>query len=110
MICNLQANKQYKRLMLYQVEDGVYLFYYDTEIDNSCIRDDWFHNLSSALKVTSEGFGINREDWIEIDDPLPFCQDDIIQPVRVKGRDVGSPQKGLWERLEDGKWMDGFPW
>ena len=52
---------------------------------------------------------IDEKGWIDIEDPLPYCQHDAFLPVRVKGRDTGKPQWGKLEILKDGKWMDYEP-
>lgn len=37
---------------------------------------------------------------------LRGCQDDGIEPIRVKGRIENAPQWGKYEILKDGNWMD----
>ena len=49
---------------------------------------------------------MNEKGWIPIDDPLPYCQHDAFLPIRVKGRDIGEPQWGKLEILENGKWKE----
>lgn len=95
--------------MLYLEESGVYLFYYNTETDASCVRDDWFEDIKSAYEYTAKVFSIPQNDWEVIPDPLPDCQQDFINPVRVKGRDIGSPEWGFFEKLVNGKWVDYSP-
>jgi len=38
-------------------------------------------------------------DWISINEPIADCQHDIISPVRIKGRELGKPQMGNYEKL-----------
>ena len=77
------------KIMLYQTKkDGVYLFMY-------CQKD--------AVQCSFE------KGWIPIDDPLPYCQHDAFLPIRVKGRDIGEPQWGKLEILENGKWKEYIP-
>jgi hypothetical protein len=57
------------------------------------LYDDWNHL-------------IDEKGWIEIEDPLPYCQQDAFIPIRVKGRDVGKPRWDEFEILKDGKWVD----
>lgn len=52
---------------------------------------------------------VNEKGWIPIDDPLPYCQHDAFLPIRVKGRDIGEPQWGKLEILENGKWKEYIP-
>ena len=52
---------------------------------------------------------IRDKGWIPIDDPLPYCQHDAFLPIRVKGRDIGEPQWGQLEILENGKWKEYIP-
>ena len=52
---------------------------------------------------------IDDRGWIEIEDPLPFCQHDAFVPVRVKGRDTGKPEWGKYEILMDGGWFEYKP-
>lgn len=109
LITNLPSHPEYKRLMLYQAEQGVFLFFYNTQTDAPGAGDFWFEDLVSAYKYTTEVFGVSEKDWEVIPDPLPNCQDDFIHPVRVKGRDKGSPIWGSFEKLENGDWVDYSP-
>lgn len=109
LITNLPSHPEYKRLMLHQAEQGVFLFLYNTQIDAPCVGDLWFEDLASAYECTAREFGISDQDWEIIPDPLPNCQDDFIHPVRVKGRDKGSPVWGRFETLENGEWIDYSP-
>ena len=38
-----------------------------------------------------------------------YCQHDAFLPIRVKGRDIGEPQWGKLEILENGKWKEYIP-
>ncbi|MDE6313783.1 MAG: hypothetical protein K2M46_09250 [Lachnospiraceae bacterium] len=69
-----------------------------------CSYDSWYPDLKSALE--DWGNEIDSEGWHIIDDPLPNCQDDCIQPIRVKGRDKNNPQWGRYEILKDGVWIE----
>jgi len=97
-----------KKIMIYYEKEGdVYLFFYTTVDEyGSCCTDYFFNNLEDADEYAFSEYGLKSEDWILIDDPLPFCQHDIIHPIRVKGRNTG---KLVWDELEifDGtKWVD----
>lgn len=106
LVSKIPFDPVYKRLMLYQAETGVYLFFYNTELDAGSVGDVWFADLEKAYAYAASRFGIFNKDWEVIQDPLPNCQDDFIQPVRVKGRDLGSPEAGSFEKHVNGKWMD----
>ena len=97
-----QQNSEIVRLMIYDSEDGVYLFGYDSEIDSSALWDYWFENIDDAYESCLEDYGITKSDWKEIPDPLENCQHDWIQPVRIKGRNIGNPEWGKFEKLIDG--------
>ncbi len=92
--------------MIYDSEDGVYLFGYDKEIDCSALWDYWFESLDAAIESGFEDYGVNKSDWKQIPDPQDNCQHDWIEPVRVKGRDTGKPEWGKLEKLIDGKWIE----
>ena len=48
---------------------------------------------------------IDERGWIELEDPLPECQQDAFIPLRVKGRNTGRPEWGTYETLQDGNWV-----
>ena len=98
-------DKELKRLMIYDSEDGVYLFGYNTEIDSDSLWDYWFENIEDAINDCIEDYNISKEDWTEIPDPLEYCQHDWINPVRIIGRNLGKPEYGKLEKLIDGKWI-----
>ena len=98
-----------KQVMIYETEDGVYVFPFASLEDGSGIGDEWYQSLNEADAMCESEYGINGNDWKYIDDPLEDCQDDWIAPVRIKGRDIGKPEWGNFERLEDGVWKDFVP-
>ncbi len=95
------------KIMLYETAEGLYLFeyfspdavicsadlLYDTEQE---IHEDWDHL-------------IDENGWQDIGDPLPGCQQDAFIPLRVKGRNTGKPEWGVYETLRDGVWVDYIP-
>lgn len=84
--------------------DAVYVYLY-TSIDAIfCSNDDYYTNVTAALKDWDSE--IDERGWIQIDDPLPYCQDDSILPIRVKGRNTGNPQWGQLEILVDDEWVE----
>ncbi|MEP0264776.1 hypothetical protein [Dokdonia sp.] len=99
-----KINTNAVRLMLFDKgKDGVFVFGYNTEEDSSCFWDCHYSNLVDAYEMGTE-YGIQKDDWVEISDPLEYCQDDWIQPVRIIGRKNGNSQYGELELLVDGKW------
>lgn len=95
-----------KRLMIYEVEGGVYLFEYDILHDGPSKGDSWFENLEKALETCEREYGVEIEQWKAIPDPLEQCQQDWIEPVRIAGRSAGDPQWGHYEKLVDGVWIE----
>ncbi len=94
------------KIMLYEVTDGVYLFEYDTVADYLCCSDLFFSTIEEALTYCDETYSIKDSDWIMINDPFEYCQNDLISPVRIKGRDIGKPVWGEYEILSNGKWVE----
>jgi biofilm protein TabA len=71
------------------------------------LGDYWHQTIAEADEACLQLYGINDKDWVDIGDPLEGCQQDWIAPVRVKGRNIGNPQWGIFERLEqDGVWRE----
>lgn len=96
-----------KKIMLFQEnKNNIYLFLYDNiDEDSSCFADFWFNNLDDALECIEHEYGLVIQDLIDIDDPLEYCQNDIITPIRVKGRNVGKEEWGKLEKYVEGKWI-----
>ena len=95
------------RIMLYESEEGVYLFMYSSPDAVFCEADRCY---SSPEDVYAEWSSlIDERGWTGIGDPLPFCQHDALIPVRVKGRDTGKPEWGKYEALQDGEWKEFIP-
>jgi biofilm protein TabA len=93
------------KLMVYENSQGVYLFEYDTILDKPCSGDLWFQSITEAEDYIKIEFSDSLS-WISIDDPIEYCQDDLVNPVRVKGRNTGSPVRGCYEQLIDGEWKE----
>lgn len=102
-ICNCS---NVTRVMVHETDNGVYLFHYAAPEDGPADGDQWFESVSECDEACLSEFGIGCKDWITISDPLEGCQQDWITPVRVKGRNIGKPQWGHFERLEDGEWTE----
>jgi len=96
-----------KKVMIYFDGSCTLLFHYEnTDECSGCSGDYWFENLEEAEDYALEEYNIKPTDWIEIDDPLPHCQHDVIRPFRIKGRDVGNPIWGELESFDGEKWVD----
>ncbi len=94
----LQCNKKdsiYK-IMLYQIEpEEIYLFEYCSLDAVQCSFDLYYTDLNDLYDEWNDQ--IDERGWIDIDDPLPYCQHDAFLPIRVKGRNIGKPE---WDKLE----------
>ncbi|SFH30435.1 biofilm protein TabA [Pontibacter chinhatensis] len=95
--------------MIYETADGVYLFGYTTLDDSHSKWDALHESIEDAKEEGEDVSGVGFEDWVEIPDPMEHCQHDWINPVRVKGRDTGTPDWGKYERFENGKWIELEP-
>ena len=98
-----EENSVYK-VMLYEMEDGIYLFeFFDPGA---------FFSSADLLYETPEDLydewndRIDEKGWIDMGDPLPGAQHDALYPLRVKGRDTGKPEWGKFEILIDGEWIE----
>lgn len=92
------------RLMLCEEDIGIYLFEYDTLDDGPSSADALFESWEAAETHALSSFGVKSEDWVQIPDRLPGCQQDWIAPVRVRGRESGMPEWGVFEHFVDGRW------
>ncbi|MBR5041709.1 MAG: hypothetical protein IKX67_00575 [Bacteroidales bacterium] len=95
---------QPRKIMIHSTEEGTYVYVYDAEDALFCKADELYKCEADALAAWEEK--ISPEGWHIIDDPLPDCQHDCILPIRVKGRNLGSPRWGEYELLENGEWKD----
>ena len=106
MKCN-KSDYIYK-IMLYQTQnEGVFLFQYCSLDAIQCSFDQYYNDLEDIYDDWNDE--IDERGWIEINDPLPFCQHDAFIPIRVKGRDIGKPEWGKLETLVDGEWVEYNP-
>jgi hypothetical protein len=92
--------------MMFRHEDGCYLFQYRTEADRPCDADLFFSSLEEAASYCDDVYSVPESAWTNIEEPLDGCQQDLIAPVRVKGRNQGNPQWGSYEILENDIWKD----
>ena len=95
------------KVMLYEAEEGFYLFGYSSPDAVMCSSDRLYDSLEDLYEDWNDL--IDARGWIEIEDPLPGCQHDAFIPTRVKGRNVGKPKWGKYETLKDGKWVEYKP-
>ncbi|MCR8630884.1 hypothetical protein [Paenibacillus radicis (ex Xue et al. 2023)] len=68
-----------KKVMIYESNEGVVVFLYNTDEDKSCSADQWYEGIQDASDYCIEQFNINEKDWILIDDPNDGCQHDLIK-------------------------------
>jgi len=99
---------EFKKIMIYEARhEEVYLFYYDTWMDAPSIKDFVYSTYSEVEELCWIENSIKPSDWIDIADPMEGCQQDFIAPVRVKGRSIGKPEFGKFEKLKyNGEWYD----
>jgi biofilm protein TabA len=97
------------RVLLHATDHGVYLFPCATLEDGSAIGDEWYASLDDAQQQCRERWHILPEDWTELPDPPPGCQQDWIAPVRIARTPDGLPIWGRLERLEQGRWVPITP-
>lgn len=105
----------YKKVMIYDSPDGVYLFFYDTVEDRSGVADQWFETVADAQDYAHQALGLTDEDWEPVPDPLPGAQHDWERPTRVVRYADGAmtfvPLEGdnsaPGDTVEYGKSLDG---
>ena len=101
------TNNYIYKIMLYDTKEGVYLFEYSSLDAVQCSFDRCYDSLAELYEDWNEL--LDARGWIEIEDPLPDCQHDAFMPIRVKGRNIGKPEWGKLETLQDGKWVEYSP-
>ncbi|MFB7142880.1 hypothetical protein ACFCYN_25130 [Gottfriedia sp. NPDC056225] len=77
-ILNNPINKIEKVMVYTFEEDEVYVFLYDTKIDNPSIADYLFEELDDADQFCINEYGISDGDWIYLEDPISGTQRDLI--------------------------------
>lgn len=98
------------RLLVYITEeDGTSLYEYTTLEDGPCEYDHWFENEKQSYQYCEEKYGVPVGQWRTISDPVEHGQHDWIKPVRMKGRNTGKPDWGVYEQLVDGEWVEIKP-
>jgi hypothetical protein len=99
-------DNEIKRLMLYTNNNETYLFWFKTLCDSSSDWDEWYEWEIDAIERCIKDFKINPSDWEIIPDPYEDCQDDWINPVRLKSNKDGIKISWKFEKLINGKWID----
>lgn len=92
------------KIMIHEMKKCTMVYLYCAKEAIMCSYDNWYPDLESALEDWQSE--IDSEGWHVIEETLPDCQDDCIEPIRVKGRDKNNPQWGKYEILKDGVWVD----
>ncbi|MBD2181643.1 hypothetical protein H6S82_21405 [Planktothrix sp. FACHB-1355] len=107
-VAESKNHPEIEQVILYEPEldEGVYAFPRTSLNDGFAIGDIFYQNWQDAEESCEQEYGISKDDWKVIPDPLPNCQQDWIAPVRVIGRNTGTPQWGKLEKLIDGKWVE----
>ena len=95
------------KIMLYEAVEGFYLFMYSSPDAVQCTSDRCYDSLEDLYDDWNDL--IDKSGWIEMEDPLPYCQHDAFIPLRIKGRNVGKPEWGRFETLKDGVWIEYNP-
>ena len=104
----LDENTYVCKIMLYEAEEGVYLFAYASPDAIQCSYDRCYDSLADLYDDWNAL--IDERGWIELDDPLPYCQQDAFIPLRVKGRNIDKPEWGKFETLHEGTWVEYKPY
>ena len=106
-IVNLTKNKDgIVRLIIFNDDYGTYLFGYKKIEDCGAEWDEWYETENDAMESCLMEYGVNKFDWNDIPNPEPNCQQDWINPVRVKGREKGNPEFGILEKRVNGEWIE----
>jgi hypothetical protein len=106
IIADVLSNEEgVKRLMIHETKDGAYLFGFNQTFDSSGIWDEWYETTADAKEAAQVAYQVSLQAWTQIADPCKDCQQDWIQPVRIKGRNLSQPEWGKLERLVDGQWL-----
>ncbi|MEC0170477.1 hypothetical protein [Paenibacillus graminis] len=67
-----------RKLMIYDNENGAYVFLYDTQEDKSGFADLWFESFDEAIDYCNEKYKVIQDQWVVINDPKEGQQHDII--------------------------------
>lgn len=92
--------------MIYETDQGTYLFLYDSNDDVSAIADEWYESFIEAQEHCEIKYKVSEDNWIIIDEPKEQCLHDQIAPTRIVGIDQEKPEWGRFERLINGEWIE----
>lgn len=67
-----------RKVMIYDSENGVYAFLYDTHENKSGIADLWYEILDEAMAYCNQELKVIEEQWIVINDPKEGEQHDYL--------------------------------
>lgn len=67
-----------RKVMIYESENGVYVFLYDTQEDKSGFADLWFESLDESVDYCIQKYKVIQEQWVVIKDPIEGQNHDII--------------------------------
>lgn len=95
------------KIMLFETPEGICLFEYDSPDAVMCFADRLYDRQEDLFEDWNDL--IDERGWIALEDPLPFCQHDAFIPLRVRGRNIGRPEWGVYETLKDGQWVPYEP-
>jgi hypothetical protein len=70
--------------MIYECSNKTFLFGFDSLADVPCVWDEWYESLEEAEERAAESFDVSTEEWIEISNPCPTCQHDLITHTGVQ--------------------------
>lgn len=71
--------------MIYESEEGVYLFGFNTKSDGHFTWDELYVSLEDVKEEAEERFGVESNNWTVIPEPMENYQHDWIIPGRIKG-------------------------
>ena len=101
------SGERVHKIMLFEAEEGIYLFEYSSPDAILCSADRLYRSPADLYEDWNDL--IDKRGWIDLEDPLPYCQHDAFLPVRVKGREIGKPEWGRFEILTGGIWKEYKP-
>lgn len=92
-------DQKYRRLIVDETPQGdIYLYYSLEEEDRGTSYDDWYESLEEAFEAAYETFGLTKEDWLQLDEPMEHC-------FRNFQRNVRKHKSGEYlEVFEDEEW------
>jgi hypothetical protein len=79
----ISSHPIYRKAILYDAGQGVYLFLFDSTEDGDGLADEWYPSRAAALDIALDVYGVPYEAWTPLDDPLPGMRHDREAPVPV---------------------------